>query len=92
MTFQVVVTGIHSICSDILVQYFYVHCYCLAPRCCFWSHVSVFVSVLVKLVDETGERYRLNHAIAVQAACQAVVCETMCLQAACFQNTPHLTS
>jgi len=32
-------------------------------------------------VDEIGERYRSNHAIAV--ACQAVVCGTMCLQAAC---------
>ena len=38
------------------------------------------------LVDEIGERYRLNHAIVVQvqAACQAVVCGTMCLQAACI--------
>ena len=34
-------------------------------------------------VDEIGERYRLNHAIIVQAAFQAVVCGTMCLQAAC---------
>ena len=29
------------------------------------------------LVDEIGERYRMNHAIVVQAACQAVVCRTM---------------
>jgi len=34
-------------------------------------------------VDEIGERYRLNHAIVVQAACQALVCGMMCLQAAC---------
>jgi len=43
-------------------------------------------------VDEIGERYRFNHAIIVQTACQAVVCETMCLQAACLRNTPQLTS
>jgi len=34
-------------------------------------------------VDEIGERYRLNHAIVVQAA----VCGTKCLQAACLQST-----
>jgi len=48
-------------------------------------------------VDKIGERYLLNHAIVVQAACQAVVYGTMCLQAACLQaaclrNTPRLTS
>ena len=38
--------------------------------------------------DKIDERYRLNHAIVVhvQAACQAVVCGTMCLQAACLRN------
>ena len=36
-------------------------------------------------VDKIGERYLLNHAIVVQAACQAVVYGTMCLQAACLQ-------
>jgi len=43
-------------------------------------------------IDEIDERYRLNHAIIVQAVCQAVVCGTMCLQAAFLQNTPRLTS
>jgi len=33
------------------------------------------------LTKELGECYRLNQAIVVQAACQAVVCRTMCLQA-----------
>jgi len=33
--------------------------------------------------DKIGERYRSNHAIVVQAAWQAVVCGTMCLQASC---------
>ena len=33
-------------------------------------------------MDELGECYRLNHAIVVQAACQAAVCGTMCVQAA----------
>jgi len=37
-------------------------------------------------VDEIGERYRLHHAIVVQAACQAVVCGTMSLQAACLRT------
>jgi len=32
---------------------------------------------------EISECYRLNHAIVVQAACQAVFCGTMCFQAAC---------
>ena len=30
---------------------------------------------------------RSNHAITVQQACQAAVCRTMCLQAACFTDT-----
>jgi len=34
-------------------------------------------------VDEIAERYRLNLAIVVQAAFQAVVCGMMCLQEAC---------
>jgi len=49
------------------------------------------------LVDETVERYRLNHAIVVQAARQAIVSGMMCLQAACKQaankllaNSSHL--
>jgi len=33
-------------------------------------------------VVAVGELHRLNHATDVQEACQAVVCETMCLQAA----------
>jgi len=43
-------------------------------------------------VDEIGERYRLNHAIVVQAACQAVACGMMYLQAACklLANRTHL--
>jgi len=36
-----------------------------------------------------GERYRLNHAIVVQAACKAVVCGMMCFQAACLKT--HLS-
>jgi len=43
-------------------------------------------------VAEIGERYHLNHAIIVQAACQAVVFGTVCLQAACSWNMPQLTS
>jgi len=47
-------------------------------------------------VDEIGERYRLNHAIVIQAAYQAVVCGTMrwqaALHAALLQNTPEVTS
>jgi len=42
-------------------------------------------------VDKIGERYRSNHVIVVQAACQAVVCRMICLQAACLQNTYQLT-
>jgi len=54
---------------------------------------SIFVKMTRNsLVDEIGERYRLNHAVVVQADCQAVVCGTMFLQAACLQNTPQLTS
>ena len=34
-------------------------------------------------VHEIGERHRLNRAIVGQAACQAVICRMMCLQAAC---------
>jgi len=34
----------------------------------------------------------LNHAIVIQAACQAVICGTLCLQAAYLRNTPPLTS
>ena len=48
-------------------------------------------------VAEIGERYRLNHAVIVQAACQAVVCvcyaclRMVCLQAACklLTNRTH---
>ena len=45
-------------------------------------------------VDEIGERYRLNHAIVVQAACQADACGMMCLQATCklLANKTHLRS
>jgi len=41
------------------------------------SGESQFISI-----DDTGERYHLNHAIVVQTACQTVVCGTMCLQVA----------
>jgi len=43
-------------------------------------------------VDEIGKRYHLNNAIIVQAACQTVLCRTMCLQAAYSWNTPQLMS
>jgi len=56
------------------------------------SDRSVQMKTRTSSVDEVGERYRLNHAIAVQAACQAVVCGTMCSQAASLLNTPQLTS
>jgi len=49
-------------------------------------------NVIQETYDEIGEHYRLNHAIVVQARCHAVVCGTMCLQAACLRNTPQLTS
>ena len=42
--------------------------------------------------DQIAERYRLNHAIVVQAARQALVCGTLCLQAACLQNTPQMSN
>jgi len=44
-------------------------------------------------VDEIGERYLLNHAIVVQvqAAWQAIVCGTMCLQAACIAYITRLS-
>jgi len=43
----------------------------------------IFTFTRKSSVDEISERYRLNHTIVVdlQAACQAVVCVTMCLQA-----------
>jgi len=52
--------------------------------------VSVLTRDKNSSVDEIGERYRMNHAIVVQAACQAVVCRTMCLQAVCLQKTSQL--
>ena len=51
-----------------------------------WYIIVQQISVYVTL------RYRLNHhAIVVRAAFQAVVCGTICLQAACLRNTPQLT-
>ena len=48
-------------------------------HCC--SHISfiTYSRTINSSVDEIRERYRLNHAIAIRAACQAVVCGTTCL-------------
>ena len=50
----------------------------------YWPLVNMMMIMIARNspVDEIGERYRLNHAIVVQAACQALVCRTM-IRSAC---------
>ena len=61
---------------------------CLHVSINVWENSDCYSNVLTRnsSVDETCERYRLNHAIVVQAAWQAVVCGTICLQAACLHS------